>query len=175
MLARPRTDVADLDGLAVDDAVAFDDADAKPGHVVVAGLVEIGQNGRFAADQRAVRLHAAVADALDQVADQGRIVFRQGEVIEEQQRFAAGAQAIVDGHGHQIDADGIVLVHHAGNFELGADAVGARDQHGPAIILGEEPAIVIEAEKTGKAAEAVEDARRVRALQERGHGRRLCS
>ena len=150
-------DVADLDALAVDDAIAFDDADAEPGHVVVARLVEVGQNRRLAADQRTLRIHAAVADALDQLADQGRIVLGQGDVVEKEQRFAAGAQAIVNGHGHEIDANRVVLVHQPGDLELGTDAVGAGNEHGPAIVLGEQPAVVVEAEETGKAAEAVEE------------------
>ena len=71
MLARPRTTSPTWIALAVDDVVALDDADAEAGHVVVAGLVEVGQDGRLAADEGAVGLQAAVADALDQVADQG--------------------------------------------------------------------------------------------------------
>ena len=119
---------------AVDDVVALDDADAEAGHVVVAGLVEVGQDGRLAADQGAVGLHAAVADALDQVARQRRVVLRHGQVVEEEQRLAAGAEAIVDRHGHQVDADGVVLAAQAGDLELAADAVGAGDQHGMAVV-----------------------------------------
>src|SRR5438034_446578 len=50
------------------------------------------------------------------------------------------------------------------------DAVRAGDENGPAVILGEEQAVVVEDEETGEAAEPVEDARGVRAAQERRHG-----
>ena len=56
-----------------------------------------------------------------------------------------------------------------GDLELAADAVGAGDEDRMAIVLGEEPAVVIEAEKAGEAAEAVEHARRVRPLEQRRH------
>ena len=120
--------------LAVDDVVALDDADAEAGHVVIARLVEIGQDGRLAADQGAIGLHAAVADALDQLARQGRVVLGHRQVIEEEQRLAAGTQGVVDRHGDQVDADGVVPVHQAGDLELGADAVGAGDEDGMAIV-----------------------------------------
>ena len=169
MLARPSTTSPALDGPAVDDVVALDDADAEAGHVVIARLVEVRQDGRLAADQGAVGLHAAVADALDQIARQGRIVLRHGQVVEEQQRLAAGAEAVVDRHGDQVDADGVVLADQAGDLELAADAVGAGDEDGMAIIAGEQAAVVIEAEEAGETAEAVEDARRVRAPEKRQH------
>ena len=57
----------------------------------------------------------------------------------------------------------------AATLSLRADAVGAGDEDRVAIVAGEEPAVVIEAEQAGEAAEAVEDARRVRAAQERRH------
>ena len=99
----------------------------------------------------------------------GRVVLGHGEVVEEQQRLAAGAEAIVDRHGDEVDADGVVLAHQRGDLELAADAVGAGDQHGVAVVAGEEAGVVVEAEEAGEAAEAVEDARRVRAAEEGRH------
>ena len=69
-----------------------------------------------------------------------------------------------------------MLVQQRGDLELGADAVGAGDQDGVAVVAGEQPAVVVEAEQAGEAAEAVEDARRVRALEQRRACRRgVCS
>ncbi len=117
------------------------------------------------------RLHAAVADALDEVARQGRVVLGHGDVVEEHQRLAARAEAVVDRHGHEVDADRVVLAGQRGDFELAADAVGAGDEDRMAVVAGEEAGIVIEAKQTGKAAETVQDARRVRPAQERRHAR----
>ena len=50
-----------------------------------------------------------------------------------------GSPAVV----HQISAHGVVQLHHESNFELGADAIDARNQHRLAIELlvdGEQPA-----------------------------------
>ena len=41
----------------------------------------------------------------------------------------------------------------AGDLELAADAVGARHEDGMAIVAGEQPGVVIEAEQAGEAAE----------------------
>jgi hypothetical protein len=174
VLARAEHHVAGLDGPAVDDVIALDDADAEAGHVVIARLIEVRQDRRLAADQGAVRLHAAVADALDEIARQGRIVLRHRQVIEEHQRLAAGAKTVVDGHGDEVDADRVVLARERGDLELAADAVGAGDEHRMAIVASEQAGVVIEAEQAGEAAEAVEDARRVRAAQVGHHaGERL--
>ena len=58
-----------------------------------------------------------------------------GEVIEEKQRFGALHQNVVDAHRDQILADGVVLVHLERQLQLGADAIGAGDQHRLAIVL----------------------------------------
>src|SRR3990170_1541489 len=65
---------------AVDDPLSLDDADAKPGHVVFAALVEARQDGRLAADQRAIGLQAALADAADQLLDELGVLLRKREV-----------------------------------------------------------------------------------------------
>src|SRR5205823_1863557 len=87
------------------------------------------------------------------------------------QRLAPGTETIVDRHGDQVDPDRVVFAHEAGDLELAADAVGTGDENGVAVVFGEEPAVVVEAEETGEPAETVEDTRRVRALEQRRHGR----
>ena len=57
--------VARADVAAVEDVLPLDDPDAEPGQVVFALLVEVGQDRRLAAQQRALGLDAAVADPLD--------------------------------------------------------------------------------------------------------------
>jgi hypothetical protein len=57
------------------------------------------------------------------------------EVIQEKQRFGALYQDVVDAHGNQILADGVVLVHLECQLQLGADAVGAGNQHRLAIVF----------------------------------------
>ena len=52
-----------------------------------------------------------------------------GEVVEEEQRLGALHDDVVDAHGDEVDADGVVAAGLDGELELGADAVGAGDQH----------------------------------------------
>ena len=86
---------------------------AEAGHVEVAGLVEVGQDRRLAADERALGLDAAVGDALHELLGQRRVVLRHRDVVEEHERFAAGADEVVHRHGDEVDADGVVLLHQA--------------------------------------------------------------
>src|SRR5690606_28834993 len=57
-----------------------------------------------------------------------------GEVVQEEQRLGALHQHIVDAHGDQVDADAVVPVQLLRQLELGADAVGAADQHRLAVL-----------------------------------------
>ena len=120
--------VVGRDRSAVDHALALDHADAEAGQVVIAAGVQVGHDGRFAAQQGAIGLQAAVADAFDDLLQQRRIVVRHGHVVEEEQRLGAAAEGVVHAHRHQVDADGVVAAGQLGHFQLGADAVGAADQ-----------------------------------------------
>ena len=52
-----------------------------------------------------------------------------GEVVEEEERLGPLHQNVVDAHGHQVDADGVVHTQREGQLELGAHPVGPRHQH----------------------------------------------
>ena len=52
-----------------------------------------------------------------------------GDVVEEEQRLGARGEQVVGAHGNQVDAHGVVLVKDLGELELGAHAVGARDEY----------------------------------------------
>src|SRR6185437_7323941 len=78
-------------------------------------------------------------------------------------------QTIVNRHRHQIDADRVVFAHQRSDFEFAADAIGGRNEYGMAIVAREQAGVVIEAEQTGETAEAIKDARRMRATQIRHH------
>ena len=107
-LASPMTLSPGRMSLAVEDALALDDADAKAGQVVFSLLIYIGKDRRLAAQEGAFGLDAAVADPLDDRRGEFRVVAVHGDVIEKQQGLCACAQAVVDGHGDEVDADGRV-------------------------------------------------------------------
>ena len=57
-----------------------------------------------------------------------RIELAAGEIVEKEQRLGALHHEVVDRHGDEIDADGVVAAGLDGDLDLGADAVGRGDQ-----------------------------------------------
>ena len=123
-------DVARFDAAAVDDALFFDHADGEACQVVFAFGVHAGHFGGFAADEGAAGFFASLGDAFNHVGSAGDVEFAAGEIVEEEQRLRALNQNIVDAHGDEVDADGVVFVPVEGEFELGAHAVSAADKDG---------------------------------------------
>ena len=95
---------------AADDAGLLHHADGEAGKVVFAGRVHAGHLGGLAADQRAAGLFAAEGDALDDFGGGLHVELAAGKVVEEEQRFCALHQNVVDAHADQVDADGVVPV-----------------------------------------------------------------
>src|SRR5690606_36124366 len=112
-------------------------ADGEAPQVVLARRVHVGHLGGLAADQGAAGLLAAAGDAADH-GDRGvHVQLAGGEVVEEEQRLGALDQDVVDAHGDQVDADGVVAAQLLGQLELGAHAVGAGDQDRLAVLAGQ--------------------------------------
>ena len=147
----PQHDVAGRHRRAVDDLAPRGHAHAEARQVVVASGVQVGEDGRLAAQQCAIGLNAAVAHALHQVLQQSGVVLGHGHVVEEEQRFGPAAQGVVDAHGHQVDAHRLVITHRAGHLELGAHPVGTGDQYRVFILAGEEAVGEVEAEEAREA------------------------
>ena len=127
--------VARGDRAAVDDLALFDRAHRETGQVVFAVGVHARHFGRFTADQRAARQLAALCDALH---DRGRRIDVQlaaGEVVEEEQRLGALHENVVHAHRDEILADRVVFVQMKRETQLGAHAVGARDEYGLLVLL----------------------------------------
>ena len=57
-----------------------------------------------------------------------------GDVVEEEERLGAGGQDVVDAVVDEVDADGVEAAHGGGDVQLRADAVGAGDEHGLAVV-----------------------------------------
>ena len=115
--------------------------------------------GHLAADERAARLTATLADAGD---DLGHVLLAQladGDVVQEEQRLGAARQDVVDAHGHQVDAHGAVLAGQLGNLELRAHAVGAGNQQRLGHVLGRR-----DAEQAAEAADVADDLRAIRGV-----------
>ena len=83
-----------------------------------------------------------------------------GEVVEEEQRLGALHEDVVDAHRDEVDADRVVAVERERELELGADAVGAGDEHRLAVALAD-------LDQRAEAADAGEHLGAQRALGER--------
>ena len=121
--------IAFSDGGAVDDCGLFGNADREASQIVLVFVIHARHFSGFAADQTGTGLYAAVGNAGHDLLEQCWIVLAAGDVIQEEQRLGTLGGDIVDAHGHAVDADGVVLVGHLGNDQLGADAIGAGNQH----------------------------------------------
>ena len=58
------------------------------------------------------------------------------EVVEEDERLGALHDEVVHDHRDAVDADGVVAADLRGELQLGADAVGARDEDRVLVALG---------------------------------------
>ena len=149
-------DVAGLDVFAGNDLVAVDDADAEASQVIVVFGIEAGHFSRFAAEESAARFLAGMGDTFDNGRNLDRVELADGDVVQEEERFGALDENVIDGHGDAVLTDCIVFAHHDGQAEFRADAVGTADQDrflDVAVHQGKEAA---------KAAKVTEDFRTVR-------------
>ncbi|MNV27903.1 hypothetical protein D3C71_1190700 [compost metagenome] len=115
----------------------LDAGDGEAGQVVFARGIHVGHFGGFTTDQRATGLGAAVGNAADHGRSGVDVELAGGEVIQEEQRLGALDQDVVDAHGDQIDADGVVAAQLLCELQLGADAVGTGHQDRLAVLVGE--------------------------------------
>ncbi len=122
--------IAGCDILSRQQCTALGGADCKAREVIIAVLVEAGHLCGLAADQRTAGLPAAFGDAGNDRRGSFRIELAAGEIIQKEQRLGALDDEIIDRHRHQIDADAVVQASLDRDLDLGANAIGRRDQHG---------------------------------------------
>ena len=117
------------DGRTVHQLGVVGKTNAESGEIVFAVAVHVGHFGRFAAKQRASRLFAALCNAGDHLCGPVHIQPAGGEIIKEKERTRPLHKDVVGAHGHEIDADGIMLVKRERQLELGAHPIGGSHQH----------------------------------------------
>ena len=91
--------------------------------------------GHLAAHERAAALLATAGDAAHDLGDVLGAELADGDVVEEEEGLGAHGDDVVDAHGDEVLAHGVVAVEQLGDRELGAHAVGAGDQHGVLHVL----------------------------------------
>ena len=115
-------------------------------------VIKAGHLGSLAADERATILLAGVSDAADDLLGDLRLQLAGGEVVHEKHGCGALHGNVVDAVIDQVGADGVVQVHLEGDFQLGANAVDAGDQHRVEI------ALLVDGKQAAKAADLAEHA-----------------
>ncbi len=103
--------------------VCFDHADGGGGHIVVIWVHHTWVLSGLAAQQGCTGLDAAFGDAADDVCDFLRHHFSGGDIVLQEQWLSTAHDEVVDAHGHQVDADGVVLIHRLGDNKLRTHAV----------------------------------------------------
>jgi hypothetical protein len=147
---QPEEPVARGHALGAPDPGALDDADGEARQVVLARRVGVGHLRRLPPSSAAAGLLAAPGDPPEHRLGLVDVEAPGGEVVEEEERPGARGEDVVDAHGHEIDAHGVVAVGGEGHAELRPDPVGARDQDRIGQSLGDPT-------ETGETAETVED------------------
>ena len=124
----PQHHITRDDRAAVDRLSALDRAHGEAREIVVARRIEPRHLRRLAADEGAADLAARPGDAGDDALGLRHFEPAGGEIIEEEERLGALHDEVVDAHGDEIDPDLVVPAGLDRDLELGADAVGRRDQ-----------------------------------------------
>ena len=116
----------------------LDDPDAEPREVERVFGHHAGVLRRLAAEQRAPRPSAALGDPRDDRGHALGVDRANGEIVEEEQGFGAGADDIVGAHRHQVDTDGVEPARAPRDLELRAHPV-RRGGEEPAVADLEQP------------------------------------
>ena len=75
-----------------------------------------------------MRLTASSGDASDDADGVVRAELATGVIIEEEERFGAVTKDVIGAHGHQVDANRLILIQDLRQFDLRDDAIGAGNQ-----------------------------------------------
>lgn len=78
--------------------------------------------------QNAVRLPAAFYNALDNSFSDINIQLAGGVVVQEEQRLGSGRNYVIDAHGHQVNANCVMLAKLKRQLELGPNTISPGHQ-----------------------------------------------
>src|SRR5262245_39046379 len=130
---KPDQNISRHNRLGIENSLPFDNSDYKASQIILT----VGKITRMlcglAPDQDTARLTTSRSNAPDNHFSDIDVKLAANEIVQEEKRLGALSDNIIDPHGHKIDADGVVLLHHERQFELGPDTVRGRNQHRLAI------------------------------------------
>ena len=132
-------DITGLNLAAINQPLPLDYADAEASKVIVAALIQIGQNRSFAPNQCAVAVNAGIRDPADNRLKQRWLVMRHRHVVEKKERLCPRAKHVVDAHRDEVNAHGIVNAGRHSNLQLRPHTVGAGNQQWIFVLAGKQP------------------------------------
>jgi len=103
--------------------------DTEPRQIITAIRIDTRHFGCLATDQRTAGQHASIGDPGDDFGGDAPFQPAGGIIVKKEQRHRSLRQHIIGTHGNQINAQVAVMARSAGDFELGADAIGCRYQY----------------------------------------------
>ena len=122
-------DIAGNDAPAVQQPAPLHNPDHKAGQIKIGVGINARQLRRFAANQRAAGFPAAPDDAPHQHLQPVFVKGGERNIVQKEQGTRAFRQNVVDIQRHQVLPHAFKMPDLGGDFQLGAYAVGAGDQH----------------------------------------------
>jgi hypothetical protein len=130
---KPDQNISRHNRLGIENSLPFDDSDYKASQIIFTVGKITGMLCGLAPDQDTARLTTSRSNALDNNFSDIDVKLATDEIVQEEKRLGALSDDIIHAHGHKIDADGVVFLHHERHFELGSNAVRGRNQHRMAV------------------------------------------
>ena len=130
---KPDQNISGDNGLRIENSFTFDDSDDEASQIIFTFGKITGMLSGFAPDQYTARLTTACGNTPHNHLGDIDVKLAADEVVQEEKRLGTLSDDIIHTHGHKIDADGVVFLHHEGDLQLGPDAIRGRNQHRVAI------------------------------------------
>ena len=122
--------VASFHGFVVQDFIFVNNAYCKTSQIVFVFGIETGHFCCFTADESSTGLYTAFCYAGNNGCYFFREVFAYGNIVQEEQRFCAAANDVVDTHSHTVDTYCVMFVHQKRQFQFCANTVSTAYQYG---------------------------------------------
>ena len=110
------------------------------GHIVLPRLHDPRMLRGLPAQEGAPGLHAALGNAGHNIGHMLGHHLADGDIVLQKQRLRPAHHQVVHAHGHQVDADGVMLAHSLGDRQFRAHPIGAGGQQRLTVVTqGKQP------------------------------------
>ena len=142
-------DIALTHAVRAEKLVLFHDTDAGSGDIILVWFHHTRVLCSLAAQEGATRLDASLGDAGNDLGDVLRHDLANCDVVLQEQRLGAAHNQVIDDHGDQVQANGVVLADGLRHGQLGPHTIGGCGQ--------QRLFVVAQCKQAGKTAEPATD------------------